>query len=135
MVNLKTIMDQTLNVSPKYLRAIESAPADAEKLCKSCGEPGLRVFSVKVATHVDARFCPVLGEIFRFSATPECPVIYFNNQKETYFLRDEVKTRFGLKEKDQRVHGRDGGKRGGRQSRVFEADLPAPGLGLRVGPP
>ncbi len=100
MVTLRTITDQTLNVSPKYLRAVESTPADAEKLCKSCGEPGLRVLSVTVATHVDARFWPVLGEIFRFSATPECPVIYFNNQKEIYFLRDEVKTRFGLKEKD-----------------------------------
>lgn len=100
MVTLKTITGQTLNVSPKYLQAVESTPADAEKLCKSCGEPGLRVLSVTVATHVDARSWQVLGEVFRFSATPECPVIYFNNQKEIYFLRDEVKTRFGLKEKE-----------------------------------
>lgn len=100
MTTIKTITGKTLSISTKYLRAVESKPADAEKLCKICGEPGLRVLTVTIATHVDAHHWPLLSEGFRFSATADCPVIYFNNSKDIYFAKEEVKTRYGLKEKD-----------------------------------
>ncbi|MBI4257420.1 MAG: hypothetical protein HY619_00550, partial [Thaumarchaeota archaeon] len=100
MNTVRSMSGKTLNVSPEYLRAAETAPADAEKLCKVCGDPGVRVLSVTVATHVDAQHWGILSEGFRFSATADCPVIYFNNSKDIYFLRKEVKTRYGLKEKE-----------------------------------
>lgn len=100
MTIIKTITGKTLNVSPRFSEAAQATPTDAEKLCKVCGEPGIRVLQVTVATHVDASHWTALSEGFRFSTTPDCPVIYFNNSKNAYFTKEEVKTKFGLKEKD-----------------------------------
>lgn len=99
MTTLSSILSKPLNVSAKYTKAVESRPEDTEKLCKVCGELGIRVLSVTVATHVDARHWSLLSDGFRFSATVDCPVFYFNNIKGIYFTNEEVKTRFGPKEK------------------------------------
>lgn len=70
------------------------------RACPICGERGLRVLKVTVATHVPERFWSHLSEGFYFCNNPACEMFYFNNVSKTYFLKDEVKTRFGLKERE-----------------------------------
>jgi copper chaperone CopZ len=88
-----------LGQSVEYARASVEDPKSSEKLCRVCGTEANRVLSVTVATHVDARFWPLLADGYRFCAAENCPVLYFDNKKKLYFTRDEVKTRFGPKEK------------------------------------
>lgn len=94
------MLGSKLEISPKYLEVAKKSLEEVNKLCKVCGEPGLRVLPVTMATHIGAEYWRYLYDGFRFSPTPECPVIYYNNRTDTYFLKDEVKTRFGLKEKE-----------------------------------
>lgn len=71
---------------------------DVEKYCKVCGNRGVRVLQVTVTTHVRPEHWNLLSEGFWFCETTDCPIIYFNNRTETYFAKDEIKTRFGPKE-------------------------------------
>lgn len=96
----KSVTGKEIQISAKYKDVFSSSPAEAANYCKVCGEKGVRVLQVTVATHIDSRYWGLLSDGFRFSFTRECPVIYFNNSTGTYFLKDEVKTRFGLKEKE-----------------------------------
>jgi copper chaperone CopZ len=83
-------------------RSIASTPRAGPdyRRCPVCGEQGVRVLKVTVATHVPERFWSLLSEGFYFCKNPSCEMFYFNNTSKTYFLKDEVKTRFGLKERD-----------------------------------
>jgi len=96
----RTVTGKGLKVSDDYTSAALSSPDRAASLCKACGNPGLRVLQVTVQTHVRAEHWNLLSDGFRFCSTPGCDVIYFNNNTNTYFNRGEVKTRFGLKEKE-----------------------------------
>lgn len=71
-----------------------------ERHCKVCNKEGKRVLPVTVATHLDAKYWSKITDTFFFCFTEECPVIYFDNYNDTYFTKDKVKTRFGLKEKE-----------------------------------
>ena len=97
---VKSISGEELPVSSKYLEIESSNAAEAERTCKVCGEQGLRVLPVTAATHVDASYWHLLGDAYYFSMTKDCPVIYFNNRRDIYFTKREVKTRFGLKESE-----------------------------------
>lgn len=63
-----------------------------------CGHSGKRVLQVTMATHVREEYWPLLGDGFRFCWTPTCEVIYYNNDKSIYFVKGELRTRFGPKE-------------------------------------
>ncbi len=87
------------SVTGRSVSSIPGTEADPRR-CPACGEQGVRVLKVTVATHVSERFWPLLSEGFYFCRNPSCEMFYFNNDSKTYFLKDEVKTRFGLKERD-----------------------------------
>ncbi len=87
------------SVTGRPLRLLSGTGVDPRS-CPLCGEKGDRVLKVTVATHVPERFWPLLSEGFYFCKNPSCEMFYFNNVHKTYFLKDEVKTRFGLKERD-----------------------------------
>jgi len=97
---VRTVGGREMAVSEKFTERVSTDPDQASVLCKICGEPGLRVLQVTVSTHIKAQHWNLLSDGFRFSSSPACPVIYFNNNSDVYFLKDDVKTRFGLKEKD-----------------------------------
>lgn len=88
-----------LTVTGKRIPAGVEAEADP-RACPLCGDRGLRVLKVTVATHVPEKFWSHLSEGFYFCSNPACGMFYFNNVSKTYFLKDEVKTRFGLKERE-----------------------------------
>jgi len=100
MESLVTVMGRKLEVSPKFVEIASSDPLKAEGVCRICGETGMRVLQVTIATHIDAQYWKHLSDGYRFCFSPECPVIYFNNRLNKYFVKDEVKTRFGPKEKE-----------------------------------
>ncbi len=86
-----------LTVTGRQIHLREESERD-QRVCPVCGERGLRVLKVTVATHVPEKFWSHLTEGFYFCSNPSCEMFYFNNVSKTYFLKDEVKTRFGLKE-------------------------------------
>jgi len=98
--SIKSVTGKEVPISSKYEEASSSNPDLATNYCKVCGEKGRRVLQVTAATHIDSKYWNLLADGFRFSYTKDCPVIYFNNNTGTYFLKDEVKTRFGLKESE-----------------------------------
>lgn len=101
MEQLRSVGGAEIGIHEEYLRAAERHPRLADRLCKACGKPGVRVLPVTIATHVDARYWHLLSDgPFFFSLTPDCAVTYFNNRTGIYFLKNEIKTRFGPKEKD-----------------------------------
>lgn len=97
---VRTVGGKELRPSEKFVEKVSSDPNQTDVLCKICGEPGLRVLQVTVSTHIKPEHWSLLSDGFRFSGTSTCPVIYFNNNTNVYFLKDDVKTRFGLKEKE-----------------------------------
>lgn len=98
MNKIRSVSGREIEISPHYLEASTKDPAGADKYCKVCGRQGLRVLEVTIRTHVVAEYWKLLDGGFRFSSTPECSIFYYNNHNNIYFLKDEVKTRFGLKE-------------------------------------
>lgn len=100
MEPLVTITGRKLEISPKYVEIASSDPLKAEGLCKVCGDSGVRVLQVTMATHIDAEYWKHLSDGYRFCFSSDCPVIYFNNRLDKYFVKDEMKTRFGPKEKE-----------------------------------
>jgi uncharacterized protein with PIN domain len=84
------------SVTGRSIASIPGARSDLRR-CPVCGEQGVRVLKVTVATHIPERFWSLLSEGFYFCKNPSCEMFYFNNMSKTYFLKDEVKTRFGLK--------------------------------------
>ncbi len=98
--SVKTVGGKEASVSRKYIEQVSSDPSKSSNLCKVCGEPGLRVLQVTVLSHINSQHWNLISDGFRFSSTPTCPVIYFNNGTGVYFLKDEVKTRFGPKENE-----------------------------------
>jgi copper chaperone CopZ len=75
---------------------------DPRKACPVCGRQGRRVIALTVTAHLRADFWSALGDGFWFCWTPECPMLYYDNGRETYISKDprEVRSRFGLKEHD-----------------------------------
>lgn len=98
MEQFQSVSGLQLGESAEYAERSVGDPKSAEKLCRVCGKEANRVLSVTVATHVDARFWPLLADGYRFCATEDCPVLYFDNRKQIYFTRIDVKTRYGPKE-------------------------------------
>ena len=98
MERIKSVEGREIPVHENFLKTAEQNPTAAEKLCPACGRQGVRVLPVTIATHVDAKYWNLISDGYYFSLTPECPVTYYNNSKRIYFLKDEIKTRFGIKE-------------------------------------
>jgi copper chaperone CopZ len=66
--------------------------------CNVCGQVGTKVLRVTMGVHVKEDKWPQLSQGFRFCWTPDCDVVYYNNERGIYFRKEDVKTRVGLKE-------------------------------------
>ncbi len=72
-----------------------------EAICPLCGERGHRVLKVTVTNHVDSSYWSMLKDKwYWFCSNPSCKMVYYNNESEIYFMKDEVKTRVYHKESD-----------------------------------
>lgn len=66
--------------------------------CRECGKVGTKVLRVTMGVHVKEKHWPLLGQGFRFCWTPDCDIVYYNNDRGIYFRKSDVKSRIGLKE-------------------------------------
>lgn len=69
-----------------------------ESYCAVCGQQGWKVFQWTLGNHVNPEHWGlVYEEGFYFDRVPDCPVVYFNNAKSVYLVKQEVRTKVGIK--------------------------------------
>lgn len=75
-------------------------PAEvADDRCQRCGEKGRRVLRETMESLLKPGSLERLAdELYYFDRTPGCDVVYFSNEAGSYFEKDELKVRVGLKE-------------------------------------
>ena len=99
-----TMPSITRTVSGRGIQRIETfePPSEPAKSCPVCGRRGRRVIALTVTALLRPEFWGVLGDGFWFCWTRECPIFYYDNVRAVYVSKDprEVRSRFGLKEKD-----------------------------------
>ncbi len=81
----------------------ESAGIDANR-CRQCGAQGRKVQletmeSLLKPEALDGR----RDTTYFFDRTPGCEVVYFSNQADSYFAKDELRVRVGIKESESPV--------------------------------
>ena len=76
----------------------EPSPA-ADGLCRRCGQKARSVLreTMESLLKPEAR-ARLADESYFFDRTPSCGVVYFSNEAESYFHKDELTVRVGLKE-------------------------------------
>jgi hypothetical protein len=70
-----------------------------------CGNPGIRVTRISVEALVREKRRSLLASMdgFSFCHTPDCAVVYFNNDTEEYIEKGDVNVRVGIKETEDPV--------------------------------
>jgi len=78
----------------------EPAVENIDDRCHRCGEKGRRVLRETMESLLTAEALERLtGEPYYFDRTPDCDVVYFTNQGPSYFDKESLTVRVGLKEK------------------------------------
>jgi copper chaperone CopZ len=95
-MSVRSVGGREFRVSETY----DPLDKSARQTCKVCGNVGRRVMQVTMATHLAAEHWNLINEGYFFCFTPTCPIIYYNNTKDIYFSKFDVKTRFGPKESE-----------------------------------
>ncbi|WP_202319171.1 putative iron-sulfur cluster-binding metallochaperone [Archaeoglobus neptunius] len=74
-------------------------------ICRECGNRGKPVKEITLKNIVkEARLKAVNGlDGFYFCETSTCKVVYFNNEKNTYLRKEDVKVRVGIKETEDPI--------------------------------
>ncbi len=82
-----------------------SEPAElADERCRRCGEMGRTVLRETMESLLKPEALERLfDEPHYFDRTPECDVVYFSNEAGSYFQKDELKVRVGLKETESPI--------------------------------
>ncbi len=80
-------------------------PAEAaDDRCRRCGESGRTVLRETMESLLKPEALERLfDEPHYFDRTPECGVVYFSNEAGSYFRKDELKVRVGLKETESPI--------------------------------
>lgn len=72
--------------------------------CRRCGEKGRRVLRETMESLLKPDALERLtDEPYYFDRTPECDVVYFSNEADSYFEKGELKVRVGLKETESPI--------------------------------
>jgi len=73
----------------------------ARAICGSCGNKGKKVERLIVEHIVKGEHQRAVTDAqYYFCETPSCDVVYFSNETEQYFTKEDVHMRVGLKETD-----------------------------------
>jgi hypothetical protein len=69
--------------------------------CRECGAKGRRVSAETMESLLKPQALARMRDAaYFFDRSPECAVVYFSNDAESYFAKDELTVRVGIKEKD-----------------------------------
>jgi hypothetical protein len=68
-------------------------------VCRKCGHRGQRVSRQTIENMLTPESLSRLetGNYF-FDASPDCDVVYFSNERDSYFTKHDIKVRVGIKE-------------------------------------
>ncbi len=72
-----------------------------EGVCKRCGGEGMKVTPLTLGAHLGVEEWNKIDNSFYFCPSRECEVVYFSNRSGVYFTKREVKTRVGIKEREE----------------------------------
>lgn len=80
----------------------EAPLQETASLCPRCHGRGRKVKGLTVRYHVQGKFQSRVDESlsFRFCRSPECPVVYYSDEGNSLFTKDELSERVTTKEKD-----------------------------------
>ena len=79
-------------------------PAAADDRCRRCGQRGRRVLRETMESLLKPEALERLAEEpYYFDRTPECNVVYFSNEAPSYFHKDDLTVRVGLKETESPI--------------------------------
>ena len=69
-------------------------------ICKECGNKGKSVKQITLKSLVKEPKHKVIKSFdgFYFCETPNCQVVYFNNEEQVYLHKEDIKVRVGIKE-------------------------------------
>ena len=95
----KSVSGIEFKANDNYLEAYESGLDSYVKTCPSCGVEGLKVLKSNVGNHVDYKYWNLLDNNFWFCPTSNCNIVYYNNRRKIYFLKNEVNVPVFHKEK------------------------------------
>ena len=78
---------------------------DIKPVCRVCGNSGTPVTAITIESLVrkERRSQLVSPEGFSFCRTPDCTVVYFNNNANEYIEKEDVNVRVGIKETEDPV--------------------------------
>ena len=76
----------------------------ADDRCHRCGEEGRRVRRETMESLLKPEALERLAGVpYFFDRTPSCDVVYFSNEARSYFQKDELTVRMGLKETESPI--------------------------------
>ena len=81
---------------------IEPIKENTANTCKHCDTRGIKVKSITINSILREEKLNLVenDDNFYFCKNPDCEIVYFNNKKNLYFNKKDVKVRVGLKEKN-----------------------------------
>lgn len=83
---------------------IQILVSDARPSCRSCEGESRSVTRKTLFLMLKPECFDRMGESeYRFCASPECPVVYFAEDGDTRFTKDDLRVRVGLKEKEDLI--------------------------------
>ena len=71
------------------------------EICRECGSRGMKVLPLTLGVHVKEIYWDKIDDNFYFCPSESCDVVYFNNKSGVYFRKLDVKTRVGIKEREE----------------------------------
>ncbi|VVB90145.1 Copper chaperone CopZ [uncultured archaeon] len=83
----------------------DSKVSEDTAICKECGSKWKPVNRITLKSLVKEPTLEAIGnpDGFYFCETPDCGVVYFNNEQQVYLHKDDVKARVGIKETENPV--------------------------------
>jgi hypothetical protein len=70
----------------------EKSSNDDLEICLISGTKGIRIKQETMANHVKHEHWPLLNENYHYCTDKNCPVIYYNNNEDKYFVQDDLIT-------------------------------------------
>ncbi len=83
---------------------VHEPTAVADDRCQRCGEKGRRVLRETMESLLKPDSLERLAdESYYFDRTPDCDVVYFSNEARSYFQKEDLTVRVGLKETESPI--------------------------------
>lgn len=78
---------------------------DCTGICKKCGNAGKQILEITLRSMLKEHALEAIENPngFYFCETPTCGVVYFNNGRQIYLHKEDVKVRVGIKETENPV--------------------------------